>query len=223
MKKDWNYVYKIWYKDPGYEKYVEWMLDHQKNSHVPKVKKKLVKLSAFNFRPDDESFDTINILKIEKLRKPNDKEKRLIKYFYGNFNVIEEIIFALDQHKTEVNIDGDVWLHLTGEVLPKNKKVDLAKIFLLFPIAKSYFETLASFDHTLKNTPHAELDMSVNNVMVRDSDGAFVIIDPAFDPHWHELLYQKFGKGYKEISGKTTIRSIFNNADIDKASSSIVF
>jgi hypothetical protein len=237
-KDDWDYVYKVWYSDSPYDAYVDWVLSHQKDPHVPKVKRKLVKLDSFNLRPDEGSFDVIKVLKIEKLRKPKtNRESELLTYLYGNFDLGRAITGMLnydDRNDATVHIGGTAWRHLTGEELPKIEhkdfiavgEVNLNVLFKHFPDAENFFYTLADFMQTIKDT-NTGTDTHDDNVMIRDSDGKFVIIDPAYDYDLFNDMRNKFN-AYKKISGKS--KSGSNNtspfksaSDLDRASNAIAF
>lgn len=226
-REDWDHVYKVWYKDPPYEKYVDWMLKHQKDPHVPKVKKRLVKLDSFNLRPDEESYDTIKVLKTEKLRgiTVSNKNWDEINYLYCNWKLVQRIVATLNDSdsKKELPIDSLSHQHLFGYAEDFDGYVTLNELFKKFPEAEDYFYTLADFARELKAGD--TLDVHNSNVMLRDSDGKLVITDPAYDSDWLGQS-EKFRHGWKQISGRSKSSKsevLQTTADVKKASNAIAF
>lgn len=235
VKDEWDYVYKIWYKDPAYETYVEWMLKNQFNKHVPKIKRKIVKLDSFNLRPDDESFDKLNVLKIEKLSSPEDGFNLvLLKNLYGNFTVVKKIIKTMivgKQKKVPIKFGAYELDHLRIPSSDRFKNdqdsIMLKDLYKTYPEAEGFFEMLANYYKG--HTDDLELDMHSGNVMYRESDKTFVIIDPTYDDAWFGDNSRIQSLGYKEIkgrsksSGKSSDEKQFSTDDIKKASNAIAF
>lgn len=234
VNSDWDYVYKVWYKDPPYEKYVDWMQSHQDSPHVPKIKRKLLRLDAFNLRPDEETFDKINVLKIEKLRGPkNKKEEDLLEQVYGaSAKFTHAVVRALDKDDLDVKIRIPDYLY--GMVYGKDalKKildareeayVTLDDFFKHLPEALDFFIIAADFYRTVKGGSN-KLDMHDANIMIRDSDGAFVIADPIYDDDLHTKFYSGRFRDFPNVKGKrgTEDSSVFKStSDLEKASNSL--
>lgn len=77
-----NYVIKIFKKDVGYQKYIEYMTKNKHNPHVPKLRGKPVKI--FN------KYTLIRIEKLSPISTPDQQEifELIKKYMYG-VDVIE--------------------------------------------------------------------------------------------------------------------------------------
>ena len=87
--EDRNYVYRFWVKDPGYEAWLDLVMEHQDNPHVPKILGQVRTIKGrFAKLPKDLS---VKCVKIEKL-KPASRE-------WGDVaNLINHVIH-------EVNVD----------------------------------------------------------------------------------------------------------------------
>jgi hypothetical protein len=72
-----DYVIKIFNKDPGYNKFLKYVLENQNNPHVPKIRGKPIKL-----------LNKYRIVRIEKLSDLNSAEHKEIydKLYYYIFN-----------------------------------------------------------------------------------------------------------------------------------------
>lgn len=108
-RPDLNYVVKIFYKDPGYETYLRYMMKYQNNPHVPKIRGKVMsagrgfkvvrleRLEPYSYKPEQQkSLDIIDDY-ISKSKFHRERDKKDFPY--------QEMIPVLDDILTHTGID----------------------------------------------------------------------------------------------------------------------
>jgi hypothetical protein len=66
-----NYVIKIFENDPGYEKFIKYVLSNRDNPHVPKIKSKPIRFL--------KKYKILRIEKLQKLDKNNEQQMEIYK------------------------------------------------------------------------------------------------------------------------------------------------
>jgi hypothetical protein len=162
-------VYKFWAKDSAYEKFVQFVEQHQSDKHLPKLKSKIKKLHSFFKKPKDFP-EKIKYVKMEQLTPikysdllPGAKNVYLV-------DAIKTIYHGIAHHKSNSlrwvvqNIREDEGTSLSDESL------DL--IDSLFATIKLMCEKIPEFEQSAP-------DWHSGNIMMRGKD--VVIVDPMID------------------------------------------
>lgn len=160
---DKQYVYRLWYDDPGYEQFLEFVEDH-KSEHLPKIFSKPRTLDlTFKRLPKDMK---LKVVKLERLTPINDAELR------HAIEMFQELKFRMSFAKLDALTFDDF-----VEVMTRDPGSSHGTDFL-----KS---TAKTKDTILKYRSFFELCLSMtkiandiipDNVMMRDS--VPVLVDP---------------------------------------------
>ena len=78
-RPDLNYVVKIFDRDPGYEKYLNYVVKYQKNPHVPKMRGKVISLGP--------RFKVVRLEKLEPYDYSNVQQR-------NDFDAIDEYVYG---------------------------------------------------------------------------------------------------------------------------------
>lgn len=172
VKKDKDYVIKVYISDKGYDRYLEFLENNQDNPHAPKILKKL----KFPSNNDDE----VKMVVMERLVPVNRKDWRV------------RIADTLSDYMNDINPFG-----LEDEILDELK--DKAQTYDYFKSKKEnnkikrrtdyFLETnldlirfLLNYAKFLKKNDYLKsnrFDLHDANYMVRPSTGEVVITDPS--------------------------------------------
>lgn len=129
-KPGYPWLFKLFTDDTPYEKYIRWVIAHQNNPHVPKIKGGLIKindktfvvrmekLKPFNFMSSNLNLSTLsNILFNNDFNELSSNQKAWIKSRFPQLpeviNAIEKIIASdygidVDIHSDNIMLRGDV-------------------------------------------------------------------------------------------------------------------
>lgn len=164
-------VLKLWIKDSGYEKFVEYCRAHQSNKSLPKILSPVKSFSTFHRRLHGFP-DKIKYVRMELLRKltPDDMGPGFDRKLMGVLNKIKQGIMKNDKLPKET-LDK-IALHWNDDKIPQHV-LDL-------------IDAIAELKHL------GRLDTHDDNIMVRPSTGEFVITDPIADDEDIEAMHEIF-------------------------------
>jgi hypothetical protein len=172
VKKDTDYVIKIYKNDKAYDRYLEFLENNQDNPHAPKILKKL------KFPSDNEN--EIKMVVMERLVPVNPKDWRV-----KTAEVLENILGSINPYDTEEGIlfilkdrveDYD-WFNSKREEKKIKRRIDyfLETNLDLIRFLINYTKFLKRNEY-LKST---RFDLHDKNYMIRPSTGEVVITDPS--------------------------------------------
>lgn len=74
IRDDFPYVIKVFNNDPAYFKYLNWVLQHQSNPFVPKIRGKFIKINQYTYAVRMEKLSHLSDTNIRELDKYVDPE-----------------------------------------------------------------------------------------------------------------------------------------------------
>lgn len=160
----WNYVIKVFDKDDGYLKFVNFALENP-SRHFPKFMKGPRNLPQFLTRLSSSN-ERFTVVKMEKLNKLTKEIHEFLGY---NLRTLADHYTNNVETPVEIIVDSQVvkFKHTT-DVFLKYKQYNLPSLI------KVYNQLNILTDEHIRN------DLHVGNIMMRD-DGTIVITDPFYD------------------------------------------
>lgn len=171
-------TYKFWVKDKAYEKYIEYCLENQDNTHVPILYSPIKTLHSFFTRPKDFP-NEIKYIKMETLKPIQEFEKW--KGLKGNFNSVESVIYKMIYYYDN---NGKYIKQDKREKIKKNTDLNFDPHFFdqydsVTPEARKQLNDTFKIVQYVKKTigkNNIRLDLHLGNIMKRGSE--IVITDP---------------------------------------------
>jgi len=172
VKKDKDYVIKVYTEDKGYDRYLEFLENNQDNPHAPKILKKM----KFPSSTDDE----VKMVVMERLVPVNTNDWRvqiatIINSFIDSINpygLEDGILYELKD-----KIKNYEWFRSNRESKKIQRRLDyfIETNLDLIRFLLNYAKFLKRNDYFKSN----RFDLHDRNYMVRPSTGEVVITDPS--------------------------------------------
>jgi len=170
-------VYKFWYFDSAYEKFIRYAIANQSNPLMPRVKSKIKKLPAFFLR-DRNAPDYVQYIKLEMLapvENPHDVKFRIFAdlEITINFNDLQEILADNVDEKVYMARIYSYAISLDPEKYPNIRRThgpsDISKDIV--NLVKTYIDISELIDGETDF-----MDLHSGNIMLRGDQ--LVILDP---------------------------------------------
>lgn len=181
-----NYVIKVYYNDPAYDRFLDFIEQNQNDPHIPKINRRIIRQPK-DSRDFNYDYGVVAIEKLGKLERPRwrwDMVSMFQKFLKGvdvlNLSFDEYIDKSIKSVRQNLQEDIDFYNDDPHEKYYSLSYRKLLKRLDYFVESNlGLFKTFYKFKKFLEdNNATHQFDLHSGNFMIRPSTGEIVVIDP---------------------------------------------